>query len=201
MFPSCRLDRNQSVGQEAQYLLHVSVCLVGHASFHHLPLFTKRITSLKDCLTWFACRCHSWEIVVFFRLFSVQCDLGCIRRTMVCRMRRWQHEEVNVVYSANVISLLETPQWFPTVLEIKSKCFVLAHQGISRWATVYLTSLLASSSLLSNILFLRFTQLAPTFKPLLWLFSCPGCSPPCHHVTSFLYTQVSVYFLRETFPN
>ena len=66
VFPSRGPDGKQSAGQEAQHLLHLSVCLVGCAPFH-LPLFIIRVMSLKDCSTLFACRCCSWEVVTSFR--------------------------------------------------------------------------------------------------------------------------------------
>ena len=102
-----------------------------------------------------------------------------------------------MAYSMRVLLCLKLPGGFQ--VHTKYKHFLLAHRGISHWASS-LASWLPVPSLPVFFLFLRCTQPPPTAhtpRPLLWLVSSLGCSPLCQYMTSF-YIHKSQSVSSET---
>lgn len=92
----------------------------------------------------------------------------------------------------------QNSQWVPTALKIKSKCFIPVLQGVSLGLRLH-PQLPSRPFFPVFFLSLRRRCLLPRHG-LPRLSSRLAGSPPCRPVTSFLDTQVSVCFLRETFP-
>lgn len=183
---------------------HLSVCLVGHVCFHYRPLLTKRRTSLKECIRWFACLPFLSECGLLpASSFQFSMTFDCITGTMVCRMEEVTKEESGYGISVSVTSLFKTLQWFPIVLAVRSKCFIWPHRASLTGAP--------SASVASWVPILLFFPTSfysldvPTCshrQPLAVAVLLPTMVSACHHVVwSLLDTQVLVCFFRETFPN